>query len=139
GVVQKPVASSHEDYEALAARLCTQLLIMSEVKVIRRRDMIPRGPEPRIAKPSTLASGAGPFRVLAVAASTGGPNALLQLLSGLGDGFPLPIAIVQHMTPGFVEGFAEWLNSVTRFQVHVVSETTLTAPGTVYLAPSNQH
>src|SRR5580693_8774798 len=36
-VMEKPVSTSHQDYAALAERLCTQLVIMSEVRVIRQR------------------------------------------------------------------------------------------------------
>ena len=139
GVVQKPVSCRHEDYDAVASRLCTQLAIMSEVKVIRRRDPGPRRPmaQTGIAPPPRLAL--APFQVVVVAASTGGPNALLQLLTGLGSGFPLPVVVVQHMSPGFMEGFAEWLTGVTPFAASVVQGPTKLAPGNCYLAPSNQH
>ena len=142
-VVQKPVSSSHENYEAMAERLCTQLVIMSEVKVIRRRDVSSKTFEPREAppvRPVPLWQPSGPpFRILAVGTSTGGPNALLQLLTGLGPGFALPIAVVQHMTPGFMQGFAEWLASVTPFQACVVQGPTNLLARTVYLAPSSRH
>ncbi|HVV45124.1 MAG TPA: chemotaxis-specific protein-glutamate methyltransferase CheB [Bryobacteraceae bacterium] len=134
-VVEKPVASGHREYEAMASRLCTQLVIMSEVKVIRRRDTPDRvsRPVPRLPMADS------PVRLVAVAASTGGPNALLQLLTGLGENFPLPIAVVQHMNPGFMEGFAEWLTSVTPFSAVVVNQPMPLAPATVFIAPSGRH
>lgn len=143
GVVQKPVASTQADYAAMANRLCTQLAIMSEVKVIRRRDLAvspvslvkPYTPKPVPARIDSAA----PVRVLAVATSTGGPNALMQLLTALGRDFPLPIAVVQHMTPGFMDGFAEWLGNVTPFRASVVNEATALLPQNVYLAASNRH
>ncbi|HEX3744193.1 MAG TPA: chemotaxis-specific protein-glutamate methyltransferase CheB [Bryobacteraceae bacterium] len=144
GVVQKPVSSGHPDYDVIARRLCTQLAIMSEVKVIRRRDVGPRKGEPALlpAVPpvsvSRLSFAATP-RVLAVAASTGGPNALLHLLCGLGEHFPLPVVLVQHMTSGFVEGFADWLSEVTPFSACVVNGPTTLLPGMVYVAPSERH
>jgi len=134
-VVEKPVAAGHSDYEAMAARLCTQLAIMSEVKVIRRRETAERisRPLPRIPAVDS------PVRLIAVASSTGGPNALLQFLTGLGENFPLPIAVVQHMNPGFMEGFAEWLTSVTPFSAVVVNVPMPLAPATVFIAPSGRH
>lgn len=142
-VVQKPVSSAHENYQSMASRLCTQLTIMSEVKVIRRRDVNSRTPEPgdvRAARPMpVLPPSAGPFGVLAVGTSTGGPNALLQLLTGLGEAFSLPVAVVQHMTPGFIDGFAEWLSSVTPFRTCVVKGPTMLVPRTVYLAATGRH
>lgn len=139
GVVQKPVSASHPDYETVARRLCTQLAIMSEVKVIRRRGAADRTPEsaPLPVVPNPLWRGA--HRVLAVGASTGGPNALLHLLGGLGGNFPLPVLLVQHMTPGFIEGFADWLTGVTPLRAQVVHGPTALQPGRVYMAPSERH
>lgn len=133
-VVEKPVAATHAEYAALAGKLCTQLAIMSEVKVVRQRQTVPLRPEPR---PSKVSSAPIPYRLLGIAASTGGPNALLQVLSGLGRDFPLPIAIVQHMTPAFLGGFAEWLASVTPLPVAIVNRTEPMESGRVYLAPCN--
>jgi two-component system, chemotaxis family, protein-glutamate methylesterase/glutaminase len=136
-VVEKPACATHKDYEALAGRLCTQLVIMSEVKVVRQRP----APDPAALwgrPPAGLSR--GPYRVLAVAASTGGPSALMRLLSGLeAAGFQLPIALVQHITPGFVAGFAAWLASVTRIDAEVVQERTPLVPCRMYIAPSERH
>jgi two-component system chemotaxis response regulator CheB len=134
-VVEKPVAAGHSDYDAMASRLCTQLAIMSEVKVIRRRGFPERVLRPLPRVPLADSS----VRLVAVAASTGGPNALLQLLTGLGEKFPVPIALVQHMNPGFMEGFAEWLTGVTPFSAVVVNQPMPLAPGTVFIAPSGRH
>ena len=41
----------------------------------------------------------------------------MHVLNGLGSDFTLPIALVQHMTPAFLPGFAEWLARVTPFTV----------------------
>lgn len=135
-VVEKPVASSHQDYDALASRLCTQLVIMSEVKVVRQRGFLPKMDPTPTRSPRAKSSG---FRLLGLAASTGGPSALAQVLSGLGPGFPLPVAVVQHMTPGFVNGFADWIGSVCHLPVTVVQSRTVMKPGHVYIAPSDHH
>jgi two-component system chemotaxis response regulator CheB len=132
-VVEKPLAPTHEDYAAIAGRLCTQLAIMSQVRLVRQR-AIPE-PSPRPAR----ACHAGGYRVLGVAASTGGPNAILQLLNGLGRDFPLPVVAVQHMTPNFVEGFGAWLASASPFAVEIVTGRTALLPGRLYLAPPERH
>ena len=133
-VVEKPVAAAHQDYDAIASELRTQLAIMSEVKVVRQRGAravhVERGPSSPVMTS---------YRVLGVATSTGGPVALMQLLSGLGSRFPLPIAIVQHMIPAFLDGFAEWLNSVSPLPVEVVNGTVPMKPGRVYLAAGDRH
>lgn len=136
-VVEKPPSSSHSDYSAIAAKLCTQLAIMSEVKVVRQRELqtaistSQRSHFDRTAVPRRT------YRVLGIAASTGGPGALMQLLTSLGGNFPLPVVVVQHMTPAFLNGFAEWLASVIPLSVSVVNAPTPLAPGNVYLADCN--
>lgn len=133
-IVEKPVSSAHQAYEGIAGRLRTQLAIMSEVKVVRQRE--PGGMRRAGRFP---AAGENPWRLLAVGASTGGPNALSQVLGGLGAGFPLPIVVVQHMAQAFLDGFAQWLSSLSGFPVTVVNERVLLAPGQVYLAPGDSH
>ncbi len=134
-VVEKPAAATNEDYAALAGKLCTQLAIMSEVKVVRQREdqqFMKAAPLVSVPPPAIR----GPYRTLGVAASTGGPGALMRLFSGLGPEFPLPIVLVQHMTPAFLAGFAEWLQGVTPFRVSIVNAATPLVEGHIYLAPS---
>jgi two-component system chemotaxis response regulator CheB len=134
-VLEKPVGTTSAEYEALAQRLCTQLAIMSQVKVIRRhRD--PR-PVPRLTQ--RRVSRAADYRILGVVSSTGGPSALVQLLNGLGADFPLPILLVQHITSSFLEGFAAWLNSVCPFTVEIATDRLIPARGKVYMAPRDRH
>jgi two-component system chemotaxis response regulator CheB len=90
-----------------------------------------------VAQPALSTSIArGDCRLIGVAASTGGPSALMHLFCGLGRDFPLPVVVVQHMTPAFLGGFASWLSSVTPFPVSIVNSPTTLEPGHVYLAPS---
>jgi two-component system chemotaxis response regulator CheB len=135
-VVEKPVGTTQSEYESLAERVCTQLAIMSQVRVVRQR--FPRpvpGSLPR-PRPRPLPNSS---RVLGIGASTGGPNALMVLLGGLGKDFPLPIAVVQHITPSFLAGFAAWLGSVCPCPVEVVASRQRMAPGRVYMATADRH
>jgi two-component system chemotaxis response regulator CheB len=134
--VEKPVASTHESYAALASELCTQLAIMSEVRVVRQRNT---GGTARLSEAVPCTYRPASYRILGIAASTGGPAALMQVLTGLGRHFPLPVVVVQHMTAGFVDGFAEWLAGVCQLRVSVVHQTTNLEPGQVYLAPTGSH
>jgi two-component system, chemotaxis family, protein-glutamate methylesterase/glutaminase len=134
-VVEKPLASTHAGYETIASRLRTQLAIMSEVKVVTQREIHSRtgAPAPRVPCATDQ------YRLVAVAASTGGPNALVQFLNGLGSGFPLPVAIVQHMTPAFLPGFTEWLSHVTTIPVSTVKGAMALLPATIYVAQAGYH
>lgn len=136
-VVEKPVSSTHSDYSTIAAKLCTQLAIMSEVKVVRQRELQSTVRAPHTRNLTQPYSGRVPYRVLGIAASTGGPSALMQLLTGLGRNFPLPIVVVQHMTPAFLNGFAEWLASVIPLPVSVVNAPAPLVAGHVHLADCN--
>jgi two-component system chemotaxis response regulator CheB len=77
--------------------------------------------------------------MLAVVSSTGGPSALVQILTGLGPEFPLPILLVQHITSSFLEGFASWLGSISPFSVEIVAGRTTPMRGRVYLANRDRH
>jgi two-component system chemotaxis response regulator CheB len=78
-------------------------------------------------------------KVLAIAASTGGPAAVQTVLRGLGTGFPLPILVVQHIARGFVLALAEWLNTTLALPVRVAQQGERLYPGQVYLAPEDHH
>lgn len=140
-VLEKPSGSTSSDYEALAERLCTQLAIMSQVKVIRRRGAATGLGSvqdwPRV-RPIAV-SGKSGDQVLGIVASTGGPSALAQVLSGLGADFPLPILVVQHITASFLDGFASWLENVCPFSVEIVRDRAALQGGKVYLAAPDRH
>jgi two-component system chemotaxis response regulator CheB len=139
-VVEKPVGTSHEDYEALASRLCTKLAIMSQVKVIRQR--IDRGLRFGPATPSPVplpAASVGPFRMVGLVASTGGPSALVGILSKLPADFPLPIAVIQHITASFLDGFVSWLDSMVSLRVQLATHGETARPGRIYVPPAEHH
>jgi two-component system, chemotaxis family, protein-glutamate methylesterase/glutaminase len=75
-------------------------------------------------------------KVLAVGASTGGPQALATLLSGLSPQTSAAIVVVQHMADGFMEGLTTWLDDVCPLPVVLGANGRRMAPGTVTIAPS---
>jgi two-component system chemotaxis response regulator CheB len=143
--MEKPVGASHRHYAELAGRLCTQLVIMSQVRVIRQRARRSAGlqPPPFGQKPFGAAANApsspGNYQMLGVVASTGGPSALVKLLAGLGPNVPVPILLVQHITPSFLKGFVTWLNGVSPMPVVEAADGQFPKPGSVYVAPAERH
>jgi two-component system chemotaxis response regulator CheB len=134
-VLEKPVGTTHADYEALAERLCTQLVIMSQVKLVRRHEI--RASHSAKRQPRSVVP--GQFTMLGIVCSTGGPAALVQLLGALGPAFPLPILLVQHMTASFLPGFAAWLGSVCPFPATLVDDGYIPVAHAVHMAPADRH
>jgi len=79
------------------------------------------------------------IRVIGIASSTGGPSALAAVLGDLPADYPLPILAVQHVSPGFTSGLAEWLGSVTKMQVDIATHGDRLKPGTITFAPDDYH
>lgn len=78
-------------------------------------------------------------RIFAIASSTGGPQALAQILPALPANFPCPVVIAQHISDGFAGGMADWLGSLCRVPVRLVAEGDLLRPGVVHISPSERH
>lgn len=93
---------------------------------------------PTQAPPPALPTGDWP-RVFALAASTGGPPALAQVLPRLPADFPCPVLIAQHIADGFAPGMAEWLASLCALPVRIPADGETLAAGTIYLSPSERH
>ena len=77
--------------------------------------------------------------VLAIACSTGGPQALSKLLQALPADFPCPIIIAQHIADGFAKSMVEWLDSVTGLIVQLAQENDVLCAGHVYILPPEHH
>ena len=75
------------------------------------------------------------IKLVAIGASTGGPLVIQTILARLASRFPVPIVIVQHMAPGFIQGFADWLCQASRFPVQLAAHGQVLQPGHAYLAP----
>jgi two-component system chemotaxis response regulator CheB len=147
-VIEKPVGLRHEGYAAVAERLRTQLYLMSEVRCIRQTrnrtlgnsDAIGTPPKPvSVFEYSSVLPAGYDYRMVGIAASTGGPNAVVKVLSALGADYALPIALVQHITASFLPGFVSWLNDVCPQKVVTAEAGLSLLPGHVYVAPPDRH
>jgi len=88
----------------------------------------PTAPRPRARRATTVG----------IAASTGGPAALASVLGKLPAQFPLPVLIVQHISAGFTEGLAVWLDSIVALPVRLAVHGQRAARG-VWIAPDGMH
>jgi len=98
----------------------------------RARAETPRIFAPRLGVPARV-------DVLAIGASTGGPNALAAVLPGLTKDFPVPIVIVQHMPPVFTRLLAERLNKQSSVTIREGEEGVALKPGEAWIAPGDFH
>lgn len=141
-VMDKPAGYAHPEFEKMHKELIDTVKAMSHIPVKKRllskqskRDHDPQNPD---SKPQTNVQNS-PFELVAIGSSTGGPQALQQIISALPAGLPVPIVVVQHISPGFIEGFRSWLQAHTLLAVHIAAHNQPLAPGCIYLAPDEQH
>jgi two-component system chemotaxis response regulator CheB len=112
-----------------------------------------RGPEP--ADPSDPGTGTAPLSgvvssalnrvqprkpdLVVISASTGGPNALSEVIPRLPADLGVPVLVVQHMPSFLTFSLARSLNDKSPLRVHEAAEGELLRPGTVYVAPGGRH
>jgi len=132
-VLGKPLGPGHSDFAQQRDELLRTVALMAEVPVVRRR-----APAPAHVPPAQVAAQAA-IRLVAVGASTGGPQALQAMLARLRPDFEAPIVIVQHMSPGFAHGLVEWLARTARVTVRVAADGVVARPGVAYMAPDGAH
>ena len=134
-LVEKPQGRDDPGPEALGARLLAALRAAAAADRALLGAVQPRAPDrPRQA----LAPGAVRF-VLAVAASTGGPRALVELLPALPSGLEAAVLVVQHMPAGFTRSLAERLDGICQMRVLEAAHGAAVTADTVYVAPGDYH
>jgi two-component system chemotaxis response regulator CheB len=154
-VMEKPGADDAGGLDAYAESLRRRLRVAGRVKVITHPRARLGGGPPSTLSMRRLDGGARvdlaagqppdsgleglaprPVRLVAIGASTGGPQALSQLLAELPADFAAAVVVVQHMAEGFIEGLAGWLDSTCALPVSVGANGRRLLPGTVTVAPS---
>jgi two-component system chemotaxis response regulator CheB len=129
-LIAKP--ERREDLAAFGPRVIEAIRLMAEVPVISRR-------RPSLLPLTVPRQSRRVVEAVGVAASTGGPPVIAQILGSLAEGLQASVLIAQHMTPGFTEGFARWLTTVVGAQVEIARHGDPCQPGRIYLAPDGHH
>lgn len=107
-----------------------RIRVISHASVIRH----PRArlaAEPQPGKPRVAS-------VVGICSSAGGPPVLAQILGGLPAGYQVPILVVQHISTGFTESLARWLDQKSPLPVRVAGDGQMAGPG-VWIAPEGGH
>lgn len=130
-VIEKPDISLENQRDLIKKiRRLSRVDVTAHLLTMKRDYKSPQVPD--VALQKTTAKGA----VIAIAASTGGPQAIHTILSQLPDNFPIPIVITQHIAEGFTQGMVDWLNTVTSLKVKVAASGDSLAPCCVYVNPA---
>ncbi len=131
-VVGKPVVSEDADWLAFGRE------IVSKVRAASRAHVQP------VARPSARPADTLPapcrqeYKLVALAASTGGVAALKQLLQSWPPAGP-PVVVTQHMPANFSAVFAARLDGLTQVAVQIAEHGQRILPGYVYVAPGDSH
>ncbi len=134
--VVRPPAIGQPEHAAAARELIQTVKMMSEIKVFKR---FTRERQTRPLSGPTVAHAGEAIKLVAIGASIGGPAVLVDILSRLPPGLPVPLLIVQHIAPGFVEGFIDWLSEASGFPLQLGAHGQVPEPGCGYVAPDAYH
>lgn len=117
--------------------LCGRRAPLTQPQTQARSGARPTGSSGKLTalpRPSTR-----PPDAVVIGVSTGGPNALAELLPALPKDLDVPVLIVQHMPPMFTRMLAERLHQQSALSVVEAQTNMVLEPGTVYIAPGDFH
>ncbi len=134
-VLEKPRFMERGARSPEIERLINTVKLMSQVKVVRRwKRSAPAPPVVREPIKKTIPQ-ARDIEIVAIGASTGGPPVLQSIFSQLPADFPVPILVVQHIAPGFSQGFVDWLGKSTPLTLRLADDGEKLRAGHIYVAP----
>jgi two-component system chemotaxis response regulator CheB len=153
--VAKPRIGIAQGLQEIAAEIGDKLRTAARARIARRTSAPPAPPSPvpraagsgaqpaggasPLVKPVPIAySRASTEKLVAIGSSTGGTEALREVLTELPADFPA-VMVTQHMPPGFTKSFADRLNSLCRMHVKEAEHGERVLPGHVYIAPGGRH
>jgi two-component system, chemotaxis family, protein-glutamate methylesterase/glutaminase len=139
GIVTKPKLGVR-DFLHESALVLIEMVRSAAGAHVRWREPLLRPPMPTVGGvlPARLRHSTAVWQMVAIGASTGGTEALTEILSALPPDAP-GIVIVQHMPELFTAAFANRLNDLCQIRVKEAADGDPILPGHAYIAPGNQH
>jgi two-component system, chemotaxis family, protein-glutamate methylesterase/glutaminase len=137
-ILPKPRGGLAADEPGVAQELIRKIKIISGVVALTRRQKNAPSSAQLQAGPSSPPLPPRP-RIVAVGASTGGPQALRIILAQLPADFPAAILCVQHISEGFLAGLVEWLATQCALSVKIAQSGEQPCPGTIYFPQEGTH
>lgn len=144
-VFPKPRGSQTGDYDKIADELIKKIKVVSGVVVFSRKKSVdfsqPKQQEEvgNVTRVFPAAGSMQHFKILLIGASTGGPPALLEILSRLPAHFSLPIVCVQHISLGFSNELVNWLNNNVPLKVKTAKHGEKPTMGNIYFPSEDCH
>jgi two-component system, chemotaxis family, protein-glutamate methylesterase/glutaminase len=125
---------------------CIEELLIPKIKQLAQRAGLSAAVEtPTVRVPPAMDSPAksrtrpGPVEIVVIGASTGGPNALAELLPSFPPDWSVPIVIVQHMPPEFTARLADRLTDKSRLRVREGAACAAISTAQAWVAPGDYH
>lgn len=138
-VIEKPVSVRNQGYEQMCNNIIDKVKLMSEIKVVKRKFHTSKELKKSSEIKKIVDSEYCDKKVIAIGVSTGGPPILRKIISNLTTNLSVPILIVQHITPGFINGLVAWLRQATNIPIHIAFDGQSILPGNIYFAPDDEH
>jgi two-component system, chemotaxis family, protein-glutamate methylesterase/glutaminase len=144
--VAKPSANIDLDMKTIRDELNRKLKLAAKVHVVRTatRSKLPLAHAPvsastAVDRDAFAAQNGGKFPMIAIAASTGGPAAVMRVVGGLPKDLPAAVFLVLHMPGAFTKQFALQLGEISSLLVKEAEHNEPPQPGAIYLCPGSHH
>jgi two-component system chemotaxis response regulator CheB len=137
-VLEKPTAQDEDGQ--WEKKLVSTVKLISRIKVITHpRARLMQSQLSRTESAESAGGANAEYDVVAMGASTGGPGAVLSILSGLPASFPIPILLVIHLAEAFSMALAEWLDGQSPLRVRYARDGEAIPTSGVVMAPAGKH
>lgn len=130
--VTKPSGSVSLDIKKVSSEITSKVLLASKSRPMSLQPILPLKEFTARKKPKS-------DKIIVIGTSTGGPNALKNVVPLLPRDIPCPILIVQHMPPLFTATLASRLDKISMISVREAKEGDMLEDGLAYLAPGDYH
>ena len=135
-IVEKPVGLNSPRFGEISDNLIRAIKSIANVKIMQRALRTGFDASNNLEEVSQSKNG---VKIIGIGAPAGGMVIIEKILSSLKKGFSLPIVVVQHITPGFIEGFVDWLNQTSQIPVKIAEDREKLQKAICYLAPDFHH
>jgi two-component system chemotaxis response regulator CheB len=141
--VSKPSSGIDLDMKNVREELLRKLKMAAKVRVVRTATLSARADRKEVVsayRPLKIsASGDNKFPLVVIAASTGGPATLMNLVPNFPRDFPGAIVLIQHMPAAFTSQLSVQLAEVAAIRVKEAEDREQVRPGVFYVCPGSHH